>query len=378
MMASHTRSSQFPLFEEVHDIKINQLPTYGDILKCILWCKVQKKNENGKDPSVKQIVKIITDKVIEIYERASIPIVSKVRVNELIFAYHLKYKKVIKNYKSNLESQITKLDAFKDRFDVLFDFCSCKCKNFRICACLREKKITKTEKNFLMDQRNDRKMFIGGLDPARTSKTQELQEINRWNKTREELNNILDLSATVSGSGVSSSQSSSTEIDDSDEFLPPKTSMKRIMAASKSMSVMKKAKSLPCFAEACDRVGVSDRGAALLSSSLLEDIGLVAAENEESVIDRNKVRRERNSMRSKQMKIDLPIKAIYFDGKRDNTMTVLKKNGKSYKQKITEEHIALVSEPNSEYVGHFTPEAGTARSITNGLAGCLDENGKLL
>ena len=48
--------------------------------------------------------------------------------------------------------------------------------------------------------------------------------------------------------------------------------------------VIAKAKSLPLFAEACDRVGVSDRGAALLSTSLLDDFGLIEKNCPDNII----------------------------------------------------------------------------------------------
>ena len=296
-MANVTRSSsQFPLFNEVHDLRNNQLPTYGDILKCILWCKVEKKRVNGNDPSVKHIVKTITDRVIEIYNRASIPTVSKVRVNELIFGYHLKYQNIIKNYKSTLQSQITKLNAFKESSNILFDFCSCKCKGIILCTCSKEKKVPSIERDFLLDQRNKRRMFIGGVDIITSTKIQQRQDRRNRNKTGEPSGENL-----FSSKDISTSENSSTEPEEeADDFIPPKTSMKRMMTSSAlsgegSSSTppkkkQNKVKSYPCFAEACDRVGVSDRGAALLSTSLLEDIGIVATENEDNVIDRSKVK----------------------------------------------------------------------------------------
>ena len=41
-----------------------------------------------------------------------------------------------------------------------------------------------------------------------------------------------------------------------------------------------------------------------------------------------------------------------------------KKNGKFYRRKVTEEHISLISEPGSKYMGHFAPKTGTAHCIS--------------
>ena len=48
----------------------------------------------------------------------------------------------------------------------------------------------------------------------------------------------------------------------------------------------------------CDRYGVSDRSAAALASSVLQDVGIITTENLSNVIDRSKVRRERQKARS--------------------------------------------------------------------------------
>ena len=51
---------------------------------------------------------------------------------------------------------------------------------------------------------------------------------------------------------------------------------------------VKKNKDILSFAEACDRVQVSDLAAALLSISLLEDYDMVTRKNSEKRIDKNK------------------------------------------------------------------------------------------
>ena len=51
--------------------------------------------------------------------------------------------------------------------------------------------------------------------------------------------------------------------------------------------VITRFENLPYFAEACDRVGISDREAALLSTSLLDDLGVMQQNYfEKNIIDR--------------------------------------------------------------------------------------------
>lgn len=91
---------------------------------------------------MKDIVKTVSARVIPIYIRASIPAVSVMRVNELIMGYHTKYRNLIKNYKSQINSsnQSHKFYAFKEYSNRLFDFAACKCKAFE---CLDASKIRK-------------------------------------------------------------------------------------------------------------------------------------------------------------------------------------------------------------------------------------------
>lgn len=52
-------------------------------------------------------------------------------------------------------------------------------------------------------------------------------------------------------------------------------------------------KTLPTLARECDRWGLSGRGAAAVSSALLQDLGIVHENDTASIIDRSKIRRER-------------------------------------------------------------------------------------
>ena len=45
-----------------------------------------------------------------------------------------------------------------------------------------------------------------------------------------------------------------------------------------------------------------------------------------------------------------------------------------YKRTVIEEHVVLVQEPESHYVGHFTPASGSAAAITSGMFNFLQTN----
>ncbi|GBN88468.1 hypothetical protein AVEN_188500-1 [Araneus ventricosus] len=92
------------------------------------------------------------------------------------------------------------------------------------------------------------------------------------------------------------------------------------------------------------------------------------------IVDKNKIRREKLVPNLKQRSTDeYPIKSLYFDGRKDEI--------KIQTGIVREEHISLVVEPNSQFVGHVTPSSGSAHDettiifdyITSQLKGGFDE-----
>ena len=88
----------------------------------------------------------------------------------------------------------------------------------------------------------------------------------------------------------------------------------------------------------------SDRSAAVLATSVLHDLGLVSPIDRSKVIDRSKIRRERRKNRKKlQLNGDQfdhsGIEVIFFDGRKDQTLTqVLGVDNKYHRKTLTEEH----------------------------------------
>src|SRR6218665_1890337 len=138
-------------------------------------------------------------------------------------------------------------------------------------------------------------------------------------------------------------------------------------------------KSLPSLAKACDQTGVSDRSAAVLATSVLHDLGLVSPVDRSKVIDRSKIRRERRKNRKElQQNGDQfdhsGIEGIFFDGRKDQTLTqVLGVDNKYHRKTLTEEHISIVSEPGSLYFSHTTPQSGSSKDTTKSLVASLKE-----
>ena len=65
---------------------------------------------------------------------------------------------------------------------------------------------------------------------------------------------------------------------------------------------------------------------------------------------------------------------MFFDGRRDTTLTKKKKGNKWYGAKEIQYHYVLVGEPGSFYLDHLTIEQGTGAGIADGLVKWLVEN----
>jgi hypothetical protein len=124
----------------------------------------------------------------------------------------------------------------------------------------------------------------------------------------------------------------------------------------------------PTLSKTGDRYGVSDRAAAAIASSVLFDIG-----SDVEVIDRHELRRERTKTREKSMEnaTITELLALYFDGRKDNTLKIVKNGVKLYRTMVKKEHISLVQEPGSIYMGYVVPHVGSAKGIQTAITGFL-------
>ncbi|CAG5054232.1 unnamed protein product [Parnassius apollo] len=124
----------------------------------------------------------------------------------------------------------------------------------------------------------------------------------------------------------------------------------------------------PVVAITLDRYGISDCAGAAIVSATLQDNGLVTESDTSSVIDRSKIRRARAQTRSSRAAVNVlngddTLVCISFDGRKDKTMLYEDNRRKI----VVEEHITLVKEPNSQYIGHITLATANALTISKKL-----------
>ena len=122
------------------------------------------------------------------------------------------------------------------------------------------------------------------------------------------------------------------------------------------------------------RWGLSDRATAALVNAALVDFGLVSSQDTSIIVDRQRVRRAKESCRKNinashgsQMNQGACI-GLYFDGKEIETLVVLQEEGHNKNVMIKQEHTVLVSEPDGKYLGHVTTDGKSAEAICDALA----------
>ena len=80
-------------FGNVTAMNCSQLLTYGDVIKCIPFCKTRIRNEyGGKLRSSSRICNQLASDISSVYQRASVPIVSFQRNVKEVQMYHNKYQ----------------------------------------------------------------------------------------------------------------------------------------------------------------------------------------------------------------------------------------------------------------------------------------------
>ena len=126
-------------------------------------------------------------------------------------------------------------------------------------------------------------------------------------------------------------------------------------------------------ARTLDRYGISDRAGAAIVSATLQDIGEIKDNDCSNVVDRNLIRRnrlrERNSLTASSSINDVGTFGLFFDGRKDKTYIMVDRRRKI----VVEEHISMIKEPGSEYMGHVSPTNSTAVCIKTSILGFFFE-----
>ena len=67
------------------------------------------------------------------------------------------------------------------------------------------------------------------------------------------------------------------------------------------------------------------------------------------------------------MKTQTYVFSLYFDGIKDCILLMEESGTNRIRREVIEEHVTVLAEPGSRYLGHFAPSSGTAKNIANSL-----------
>ena len=163
-------------------------------------------------------------------------------------------------------------------------------------------------------------MLINGVDPKITSrKLKKLKRQSKRDATRMSTsNNACPIESQLEYSEIYGEElTENTSFDSNNSVVDPNFVPTSSTLSSRNMAP------LPNLALACDRTGVSNRSAAIISSAILEDIGLINSSDSSCVVDRSKLKRQRIKSRAEQIKkaskkeSSIRYTGLYFDGKKD-------------------------------------------------------------
>jgi hypothetical protein len=89
------------VFESAKELTDSVLPTYEDVMRYYLLLQQRiKTDRGGQHPSVQEISELVAERVTFVWQKASIPVVSRTRILQKLRQYHDKYQKLMKSYKA--------------------------------------------------------------------------------------------------------------------------------------------------------------------------------------------------------------------------------------------------------------------------------------
>lgn len=317
---------------ELPDINLS---TKRDILKYYFFLAERSKAQS-KMFSYKTFTPQVADRLLEIWNQLNIELILKGsiirKLNNLLDAYSNADKQRVKRG--------TEFKKFVESTNQLFNIGKCKCNlKENDCSC---GSIPENLKDFMRDQYNDR-----------------IQTIPEHDSGSEETIPTTIPTIPVSNDPTYEPHYDEMEVDvrgGSELVLPPQTYTPRYNTKN--------------YAMMCDRFGVHDRMGSALATALMEDLGVKDAHDNLVIMDKSKLRREREKWRQDALRKRYDgsnLISFSFDGRKNDALTVEKIDEKLHPRMVKEPHLVVLREPKSQLIGYTKLESETAASKVNKL-----------
>lgn len=323
----------------------NKLPTILEVLRRVFLSYNDTYVDNKISVLLQTFSNDVASEIIEIWRKTKIPLIEersvKVKLSRLIEKYHTIKK---------LRHETPKFKAFLEESKQLFDIARCKCVR-DTCNCDRKFKIPQNAIDFIFDQRGDREQSLPLPTPQHT------------------MSRTLTVSSTTSATSSTSAEFALdvNAMGDSD-FVLPTDAEGSSTAEERDVRTYSSRRNLLHFSMECDRYKISDRAASALACSLLKDFEMKGTDGTNIIVDRSKVRRERNLVRQNlvaERVITGTLRAISFDSRVDDTMTQERTDdNRLHMRKVQEQHISVLKWPGGVYLGHIDAEKKTKAGDT--------------
>ncbi|KAK3929311.1 Defensin [Frankliniella fusca] len=360
-----------PVFGQPKEFTGTTLPTYEDVMCHFLFVRreIMRKQDSLKELPVHEVAELVAKNISDIWTKASIKPMPLKSIENKIIRYNKRYiQSKFWASRPNSKAFTKKLAEFKKDSKSLFEVASCRCDSDERCRCLPENRIASRERAFIADQRTSRLMYIGHLDKKVTDMLKRKQErINKNVEVPQRYHKLNTLVPTLPENEVDDDEQQ-FEAEDPEFQAPRRT----LQPKTKRQGVFK------ATSKIADRFGLSHAAVAAVTTAVLEDKGLVTPVDKSLVVDKSKIRRDRETVRKETQQefisTNTGILGLYFDGKTDSTVKIEKRGNTYHPTNSAEEHISLVEEPGGKYLGHVASGKSALSSSKAILEYCNQNN----
>lgn len=333
---------------EIHDLDRTKLPTKRNVVEYVVFL------QQGTNKKRSEFVENVHEELSKLWHFAKIPIkrtLIRGIINDLL-SKSLNQTKSSRLFRAN-------------EWDVLFRISRCKCsiENNSPCLCAVEHKIPDNVEAFFIDQCGARLCSLSdvGLDVRASTST------------------------AVTGPTATATSATEYTPGSDDEFEFESSQLEDANTPMEDVQLKVSDIRLRYYSSALDRCDISNRHGSLLASMMVKDLqdAIAAKESvsanvreqmvqllDDVVIDKSKVFRSRQKFREEAKtaaQCHELLSCISFNGKKERTL-------KTVNNIVVEEHITILKEPNSKFIGYVTPSGSTAKDIQIAVVDFLLQN----
>lgn len=365
------------------DLDRTKLPTKRNLIEYLMFVKHKGTPDIRKNLNLNVYASFVSHEIIKLWQHTKIPIVPQPKVRKLILGFVKSYRDVVRH------SRYVEGD-----WNQLFIISQCKCfikSTSTSCNCPTMCAIPESEKDFFFDQYGPRLRSLQSLQNTPPEQVENVEVQSSENPTVEydddiDMPELFVVPAVPTEPTVPSvpteptapmpshesviTESSLSTADPSAAstgYVPGTSSEAEFQAETGTSSLKVSDIRLRNYSAGLDRSETSHRFGSLLATNLIKDISLSVAEKAKEdfspdiaaklgnylsdiIIDQNKIKRERKKFREEALaaaNTDRLLKGLSFDGKKDVTL-------KTQNKRIKENHITLLKEPGSKFIGYTT------------------------